>query len=188
MKYQVIFLFLSCITNICSAFPWDSYNYSVGITNATPEGKLFLEKFFIYKNAFPMGGAPRWSIGDAGTVDSFTKKPYSQITLNWKIVNDDSEKGYSKTTRMDIPEQFTEKSGREINFIFYESEVLVVYAYYSRDSKESANSVGTYTRETNYVLSGSIPYKPGDFQKYMKANPLATTEDFLKYQKKKYAK
>ena len=141
-------IILSGCTSVSDVFSGARYCYGVEIFNATPNARLRVERFYVYKD-FEMssGFHPLWSGGRCG-VSSFFSEPYSKITLNWIIVKGDkSEKKYSKIVAMNIPTQFTRKSGSEISFIFYETEVLVVYEYYiSRD-------ITNHTSETKYVLS-----------------------------------
>lgn len=185
MKYRMIFFCIALACNVCLG---ERYLYSVGITNAMPDAKLFLDTFYLHHGSPPLGDSQRKSIEGTSVVDSFKHKPYPQIKLTWEVRTGDSVKKYSKTVTMDVPKQFTEKSASGINFVFYDAQILIVYGCSSGYSKKTPDSIGRFYRDVNYIFSDGTPYTLRDFQEYMKQNPGANADDFRKSQKKKYKK
>ena len=188
MKFRTILFALFCIVFVCNVCLGDDYHYSVGVTNAMPDAKLFLTPFPLYTESPQMGVPSTKSIEGTSVVDSFTKEPDSQIKLTWKVKKGDSVKKYSRTVKIDLPKQFKEENLSGINFVFYDAQVLVVYGSSSEYSKKTSDSVGGFDSEAHFIFSDGTPYTLRDFEEYIKENPKGSFDSFRKSQKKKYKK
>ncbi len=155
---------------------------------------IHVKKFYICDN-FPLGGR----LG-GGSVSPFLKKPHPYIDLEWLIetqkreevslisynfenyINDEDLIYCHTRIDMTLPPQFTKTRGEQICFLFYGTQVIVVYSYYQKPYDRFNWKV----TELRNILSDGTPYHWGDFQDFMDANPNATSDDFRNHQRAKY--
>ena len=185
MKILKIVILLICLNFILGCRSMFYYNYSVGIENVTKDTVLIVQRFDIDEDFYPLLGGYEISVGM--TIDSFRKKPFPYIDLHWGVRSNkqywnDKYTIYHTRVDMTLPPQFTKRDGCGIDFLFYHSEVLVVYTYYYGKPTEMYP-----LRQTKRILPDGTPYESRDFENYMNANPNATVSDFMKYQRTKYA-
>jgi len=188
MKFCAVLLALFCIVSVCNVCFGGRYHYSVGITNAMPDAQLFLTPFMLYSSSPQLGVPSNKSIEGTKTVDSFTHRPLPLVRLHWVVRRGESVNRYCKDVEIDVPKQFTDKSGRGIIFVFYETQVLVVYGCSSGYSKNNRESIGKFDWGANYIFSDGTPYTLQDFQEFIKQNPGGSFDDFRRSQKRKYKK
>ncbi len=188
---------LSLLITSCNIFQPNRFDYYYGVTlGNVKENGLFIhvKNFYICDN-FPIGGTLRGT-----SVSPFLKKPHPYIDLEWLIetkkrknialagssfahyMNDEDLIHCHARVDMTLPPQFTKSRGRKISFLFYGTQVIVVYTYYPKPYDRFTEK----WVECDNILADGTPYHWGDFQDFMDANPNATSDDFRNHQRAKY--